>query len=110
MAKSIIQTNRERCYLCGGYGTSIDPLDCHHVFFGALRKKSERYGLTVYIHHSKCHIFGKHAVHVDASRCRELQAEVQKIAMKHYGWTVDEFRQQFGKNYLLEEETYGENE
>lgn len=100
MPKSIIQADCERCYLCGGYGTSIDPLDRHHVFFGPLRKKSERYGLTVYLHHGKCHIFGKRAVHVDAEVCRKLQEEVQRIAMEYYGWTAEEFRLKVGKNCL----------
>lgn len=100
MAKSIIQNNRERCYICGKRGTSIDPLDCHHVFFGPYRSKSEKYGLKVYIHHNSCHIFGNRAVHVNNTICRELQEEVQKIAMEHYGWSVDDFRALFGKNYL----------
>lgn len=29
MAKSIIQTDMSRCYLCG-MGTYFEPLDCHH--------------------------------------------------------------------------------
>ena len=100
MAKSIIQTERDRCYLCGGYGTSGDPLDEHHVFFGSDRKKSESYGLKVYLHHFSCHIFGAGAVHNNAKRCRELQAKVQKIAMQHYGWTREDFIKIFGRNYV----------
>ncbi len=100
MVKSVIQTNRERCYLCGRYGTSVDPLDCHHVFFGSLRKKSEQFGLKVYLHHNSCHIFGEHAVHKNHAVCRELQEEAQKIAMEHYNWSVDDFRREFGKNYI----------
>ena len=100
MAKSIIQMNRDRCYLCGARGTSGDPLDEHHVFFGPYRKKSEKYGLKVYIHHFRCHIFGEKAVHVDSEVCDKLQAEVQEIAMKHYGWTIPEFISLFGKNHL----------
>lgn len=100
MAKSIIQTDINRCYLCGRYGTSIDPLDCHHVFFGPFRGKSEKYGLKVYIHHGSCHIFGEHAVHRDHAVCQELKEEAQRIAMEHYGWSIAEFRQLFGRNYL----------
>jgi len=101
--KSIIQPIRNRCYLCGrrnGYG--LDPLDKHHVFGGALRSKSERYGLTVYLCHSTCHEFGEGAVHVNGEVNRVLQARVQKKAMEHYGWTVGEWRKHFYKNYLLE--------
>ena len=100
--KSIIQQDNERCYLCGRYACG-DPLDRHHVYFGAYRKKSEQYGLTIYIHHNACHIFGENAVHRNADINHELQAEVQKIAMEHYGWTVEDFRAVFGKNYILEE-------
>jgi hypothetical protein len=70
------------------------------VFGGANRKKSEQYGLKVYLHHNKCHIFGKNAVHKDAELCRKVQAIVQKRAMQHYGWTVDDFIGIFGKNYI----------
>lgn len=103
MAKSIIQQNKERCYLCGRRGGSV-PLDVHHVFGGPFRKMSEHYGLKVPLCHFRCHIFGEDAVHVNAEVDKALKSEVQKIAMKHYGWTVDEFRQLFGKNYLLEED------
>lgn len=97
--KSIIQKDRERCYLCKGYANG-DPLDLHHIFFGANRKKSDKYGLTVYLHHNTCHIFGKNSVHQNAEVCRALQARVQKKAMEHYGWTEDDFRREFGKSYL----------
>ena len=100
MSKSIMQTNKSVCYLCGEPASYADPLDKHHVFGGALRKKSEHYGLTVYLHHSRCHIFGNEAVHVSADVREQLQRDAQLAAMKEYGWTVDEFREEFGKNYL----------
>ena len=100
MAKSILQSDNERCYLCGGFPTFYDPLDKHHIFGGALRKKSERHGLTVYLHHNKCHIFGAEAVHVNAENNRALQAEAQKAAMERNGWSVEDFRREFYKNYL----------
>lgn len=98
--KSILHNKADdRCYLCGRRGTSLDPLDEHHVFGGPYRKASERYGLKVYVHHNTCHIFGKKAVHNDAGVNNELKAEVQKIAMDHYGWTKEEFIALFGRNY-----------
>jgi hypothetical protein len=75
----------------------LPPLD---VFFGALRSKSEKYGLTVYIHHNKCHIFGENAVHRNAEVNRKLQAIAQKKAMEHYGWDREQFIKEFYKNYL----------
>ena len=100
MAKSIIQVNKDRCYLCGRPAMPLDPLDKHHVFFGPLRRKSEKYGLTVYLHHFTCHIFGGRAVHNNSEVCRALESEVQGIAMAHYGWTTKDFIQLFGRNYI----------
>lgn len=97
---SIIQADFGRCYLCGRRGTGADPLDRHHVFFGALRKQSEKYGLVVYLHHTSCHIFGAGAVHANGEVCRALQADVQKRAMEHYGWSAAEFRRRFRKSYI----------
>ena len=79
---------------------NLEPLDCHHVFGGANRSKSEKYGLKVYIHHNKCHIFGKESVHHDAKIDRALKRIVQKRAMKYYGWTTEQFIELFGKNYI----------
>ena len=80
--------------------TNLEPLDEHHVYEGANRKNSEKYGLKVYIHHNKCHIFGDNAVHRNAKVDRALKAMVQKRAMRHYGWSIEQFRKIFGKNYI----------
>ena len=65
-----------------------------------MRNKSERYGLFVYLHHNRCHIFGEGAVHKNARINRKLQAFAQKKAMEIYGWSVEDFIKIFGKNYL----------
>ena len=96
---SIIQKDKTKCFICK-QNPCGDPLDKHHCFSGALRSKSERYGLTVYIHHSKCHIFGENAVHRNAEINRKLQSFAQKKAMEHYGWDKDRFIKEFYKNYL----------
>lgn len=99
MAKSILQTDTAHCFLCG-MNANLEPLDMHHIFNKADKKKSEKYGLVVYLHHGKCHIFGKDSVHQNAEVNNELKAQAQKKAMEHYGWSVDDFRNIFGKNYL----------
>lgn len=99
MAESIIQKDRTKCFICG-MNANLEPLDCHHCFGGALRNKSEKYGLKVYLHHSRCHIFGENSVHVNAKIDRKLKQIAQRKAMKYYGWTVEEFIKIFGKNYL----------
>lgn len=99
MANSILQEDKTHCFLCG-QNPCGDPLDKHHIFGGANRNKSEKYGLFVFIHHNKCHIFGKNSAHQNGEVNRKLKAEAQIKAMEHYGWTVDEFRAIFGKSYL----------
>ena len=105
---SIIQGGKY-CWLCGANG-STDPLDKHHVFGGALRSKSERYGLTVYLCHGSCHIFGERAAHRSRETRERLQAAAQGAAMKRYGWTREDFMREFGKNYLAEESEESEAE
>lgn len=101
--ESIIQKDKSKCYICG-QNPCGDPLDCHHVFGASDRNASERYGLKVYIHHNKCHIFGKYSVHGNARVDRALKERVQKKAMKHYGWSMDDWRSKFRKNYISEDE------
>lgn len=96
------------CWLCGRNG-SADPLDHHHIFGGAYRKKSEKYGLVVQLCHHDCHIFGEDAVHANRETMLELKAWGQRKAMRENGWSVEDFRREFGKNYIEEEnETYEE--
>lgn len=97
--ESILQTDKTTCFLCGR-NANLEPLDCHHVYGAANRKKSEKYGLKVYLHHNQCHIFGKDSVHQNNEINQALKAQAQQKAMEYYGWTVDEFRNIFGKNYL----------
>ena len=100
---SIVQKDTSRCFLCGMVGY-VEHLDKHHIFGGALRNKSEKYGLVVYLHHNRCHIFGENAVHKNARINRKLQAFAQKKAMLRYNWSVEDFRKEFYKNYLEEEQ------
>ena len=94
MAKSIISEER-KCYICG----SSQWIEIHHVFFGPNRKHSERYGLKVPLCHY-CHNEPPNGVHFDKEIRRMLQAIVQKKAMKHYGWSVEDFRAIFGRSYI----------
>ena len=96
---SIIQEDKTRCFICGMYACG-DPLDRHHIFGGSCRKLSEKYGLTVYLHHNKCHIFGKDSAHANAAIRRRLEQIGHAKAMEYYRWTEEEFRRIFGRNYL----------
>ena len=99
MAKSILQDDNKKCFLCG-MNANIEALDCHHIYVSSNSKKIEQYVLKVYLHHRKCHIFGKNSVHQNADVSNQLKAHAQKVAMQFYGWDVNTFRQIFGKNYL----------
>jgi hypothetical protein len=87
------------CFLCGRNG-SQDRLDVHHIFGGANRKKSERYGLVVHLCHHDCHIFGETAAHKNAETMLALHQYGQRKAMQENGWSVEDFIKVFGKNYL----------
>jgi hypothetical protein len=94
MAKSII-SEEKRCYICG----SVRWLECHHIYSAAYRNRSEQYGLTVPLCHY-CHNEPPNGVHFNKEIRRKLQAKAQKIAMRHYKWSIEDFRERFGRNYL----------
>ena len=89
----------QSCWLCGRNGTA-DPLDKHHIFGGANRTKSDRLGLVVPLCHSRCHENGPEAVHRNGETMQRLHEYGQKLAMERFGWTIEEFRLEFGRNYL----------
>jgi len=71
------------------------PLQRHEVFHGAYRDKAKRLGCWLYI----CDICHDRLHHHDAELDLYLKRLMQRLAMEYYGWSVDEFRQRFGKNY-----------
>ena len=83
------------CFFCG----SREWLERHHLFGGSNRKKSEKYGLVVdlcHYHHNE----PPYGVHHNKEAMAYLHRCGQIKAMREQGWTVDEFRREFGKNYL----------
>lgn len=101
--KSILQTDAEHCFLCC-MNRNLEPLDKHHIFGGAYRNKSEQYGLFVYLHHCKCHIFGEDSAHKNDEISNELKKAAQIAAMRKYGWSIEDFIHIFGKNYISKAE------
>ena len=97
---SIIQKNPSKCFVCG----SRHWLEWHHIFGGALRSKSERLGLKVRLCHY-CHNEPPNGVHQNKEIRQKLQSFAQKKAMAHYGWSVEDFRREFYKNYIQEDDT-----
>lgn len=92
-------TKATNCWLCGRNGAT-DNLDKHHIFGGAYRNKSEKYGLYVWLCHNRCHIFGPNAAHQNRKTMEALHKYGQKEAMEKNGWTTERFIAEFGKNYL----------
>ena len=91
-APSIVQ-DIEGCYYCT---TRCGKLDRHEIYHGAYRKKSKALGLWVLLCHD-CHMTLHHK---DAALDALLKRQGQRVAMRHYGWSEDEFRARFGKNYI----------
>ena len=89
------------CFLCGRNGAG-DPLDAHHIFGGANRKLSERYALVIPLCHDRCHENGKDAVHRNGAVAQAVHEFGQRLAMERMGWSIEEFREVFGRNYLPE--------
>lgn len=91
--KSVMQFDK-RCFLCG---TTLNLHD-HHIFFGtANRKKSERFGLKVYLcmeHHT-----GSSGVHFNEDLDDGLKKLAQKKFEELYG-SRETFIKEFGKSVL----------
>lgn len=102
-APSLMNTHGDACWRCARNG-SVDHLDRHEVFGGANRQKSKEYGLWVTLCHDRCHQ-GKTGVHASKEFDQVLKRVAQGMAMREYGWSVDDFRARFRNNYLeLDEE------
>lgn len=90
--KSVLQSQKE-CFLCG----SQIWLEEHHIFGGAFRKKSEKYGLKVYLCHY-CHNEPPNGVH----HCQTINLVLKKEGQKAFERIYDHdlFISEFEKNYL----------
>ena len=89
---SIITDDLEHCYICGSPDVEI-----HHIFGGANRKNSERYGLIVPLCH-RHHNEPPNGVHHNAYQMRKMhelgQRRFETVASR------EEFMRIFGRNYL----------
>ena len=92
-ARSIMQDQHDRCYICGKGGDLVR----HEIYFGtSYRSRSKELGLWISVCpdcHKKIHDNWR-------GLNQELKSMGQEIAMYHYNWTPAEFRQRFGKNWL----------
>ena len=91
--ESIIQKEKE-CYITG----SINNLHCHHIFGGANRKLSEKYGLKVWLR-ADWHNMSSYGVHFNRTLDLQLK-QVGQLAFESRFGTREDFRRIFGKSYL----------
>ena len=91
---SIITDDLEHCYICGSPDVEI-----HHIFGGANRKNSERYGLIVPLCH-RHHNEPPAGVHFNENAMLAMHAEGQKAfeSMASH----DEYMKIFGRDYIAE--------
>ena len=94
MAQTIFQNNKE-CYIT----QSTSGLHKHHIFGSANRKKSEKYGLWVWLR-ADWHNMSDYGVHFNKELSYRIKREAQAAAMQKYGWTKEQFIAIFGRNYL----------
>lgn len=83
------------CAMCG----SVKNIERHHIFGGGLRQKSEKYGLVIDLCH-RCHNQPPNGVHFNKETMLKVHQYGQRLAMQRYGWTIEDFRREFYKNYL----------
>lgn len=102
MSKSILETRKGKCFLCGQY----EMTETHHIFGGPNRRLSDEDGLVVYLC-PYCHNIPPNGVHYDANAMKKLRQVGQEAYEKKRvaeGLSADEarkeFMQRYGKNYL----------
>lgn len=90
-----ILSNNKVCYRCG---TTFN-IHKHHIFGGANRTRSEKEGCWVYLcapHHN----MSDKGVHFDRKYDLELKQECEAKWLEVNNKTIDDFINDFGKNYL----------
>ena len=97
-APSILQSEEDQayCFLCGRCDKKLDR---HEVFPGPFRNKSKELGLWVTLCHDTCHE-GRNGAQYNAAVAKRIKGKAQRVAMRVYGWTTEDFIREFGKNYL----------
>lgn len=86
--------NEPRCYLCGRRDLALHR---HEVYHGtAYREKSKNLGLWVNL----CYVCHQRLHNRDAGLDRRLKEGMQEKAMKEFGWSIEDFRREFGKSYI----------
>ena len=96
MSKSIIHGNMKGvCFLC----KRVCCTEEHHIFGGRNRKRADADGMTVHLCHF-CHNEPPRGVHFNKKNDTRLKQMGERHWLQHYGKTVEDFIQAYGRNYL----------
>lgn len=103
MSKSLLDTQKGKCFRCGRYTIT----ERHHIFGGvANRRLSEQDGLWVYLC-TGCHNIPPNGVHFNPNTAlwlHRIGQEAYEKKMDENGLNADEarqaFMQRYGKNYI----------
>lgn len=90
---SVFTEDMNHCYFTG-----VAPVERHHIFGGANRKNSEKYGFVIPLRpdlHPNGVCAGQGAKLID----NKLKTMAQEYFEREYG-TRDDFRRIFGKSYI----------
>lgn len=89
-----ISNTLKECYVCH----TTQNLHRHHIYFGANRKISEKYGFVVYLC-GRHHNLSNAGVHFNKALDLELKRKCEQDYIDN-GHTIEEFIKLIGKNYL----------
>ena len=91
---SIMQTEK-KCYLTG----ATNGLQCHHIFGGCNRKKSEKYGLKVWLKWDR-HI--ENSPYATPHNDKTIDLMLKKAGQRKFEETHsrEQFMQEFGRSWL----------
>ena len=78
----------------------------HHVYPASNRNKSELYGLKACLCGETCHRNGNRSAHGCRETANELKRHFQIRYMDENHASIEDFRREFGKSYLVEPEYY----
>lgn len=103
MSKSLLDTQKGKCFRCGRYTIT----ERHHIFGGvANRRLSEQDGLWVYLC-TGCHNIPPNGVHFNPQTAlwlHRIGQEAYEKKMAENGLNAEEarraFMQRYGKNYI----------
>ena len=79
--------------------TGSNRVERHHIFGGANRKRSEKYGFVVPLRPD----LHPNGVFADRSNAKAIDTRLKQMSQRYYEnyiGTRDDFRQEFGKSYL----------